>query len=59
MNWSKTVALTRYQARTYMSFGNIVMPWAKHARTGRDLIRRAFDIANRMGDLTIYGLLPR
>ncbi len=44
--------LTRYQARTYMSFGNIVMPWAKHARTGRDLIRRAFDIANRMGDLT-------
>jgi predicted ATPase len=30
--------LTRYQARTYMSFGNIVMPWAKHARTGRDLI---------------------
>ena len=23
--------LTRYQARTYMSFGNIVMPWAKHA----------------------------
>jgi PAS domain S-box-containing protein len=44
--------LTRYQARTYMSFGNIVMPWAKHALTGRDLIRRAFDIANRMGDLT-------
>jgi PAS domain S-box-containing protein len=44
--------LTRYQARTYMSFGNIVMPWTKHARTGRDLIRRAFDIANRMGDLT-------
>src|SRR5262249_12548813 len=44
--------LTRYQARTYMSFGNIVMPWAKHALAGRDLIRRAFDIANRMGDLT-------
>jgi PAS domain S-box-containing protein len=44
--------LTRYQARTYMSFGNIVMPWAKPALTGRDLIRRAFDIANRMGDLT-------
>jgi PAS domain S-box-containing protein len=44
--------LTRYQARTYMCFGQIVMPWAKHALTGRDLIRRAFDIANRMGDLT-------
>src|ERR1700751_259574 len=44
--------LTRYQARTYMCFGQIVMPWAKHALTGRDLIRRAFDIANRIGDLT-------
>jgi PAS domain S-box-containing protein len=44
--------LTRYQARTYMCFGQIVMPWAKHARIGRDLIDRAFDIANRMGDLT-------
>jgi len=44
--------LTRYQARTYMCFGQIVMPWAKHARTGRDLIQRAFEIASRMGDLT-------
>ena len=44
--------LKRYEARTYMSFGNIVMPWAKHALAGRKLIRRAFDIANRMGDLT-------
>ena len=44
--------LTRYQARTYMSFGNIVMPWTRHVRGGRDLIRRAFDAANRIGDLT-------
>ena len=44
--------LTRYQARTYMSFGNIVMPWAKHALGGRDLVRRAFDAAYRIGDLT-------
>src|SRR5919106_840554 len=44
--------LKRYQARTYMSFGNIVMPWAKHARGGRDLVRRAFDAAYRIGDLT-------
>jgi PAS domain S-box-containing protein len=45
-------ALTRYQARTYMCFANIVLPWAKHARSGRDLIYRAFDVANRVGDLT-------
>src|SRR6201987_3570584 len=44
--------LARYQARTYMGFANIVMPWAKHARAGPDLIHRAFDVANRMGDLT-------
>jgi PAS domain S-box-containing protein len=44
--------LTRYQARTYISFGNIVMPWAKHALGGRDLVRRAFDSAYRIGDLT-------
>jgi PAS domain S-box-containing protein len=44
--------LKRYEARTYMSFGNLVIPWAKHARSGRDLILRAFDMANRMGDLT-------
>jgi predicted ATPase len=44
--------LKRFQARTYMSFGNIVLPWTKHVRTGRDLVRRAFDAAYRVGDLT-------
>jgi PAS domain S-box-containing protein len=45
-------SLHRYQARTYMAFGNFVMPWTRHVRTGRDLVRRAFDVANRIGDLT-------
>ena len=44
--------LKRFQARTYMSFGNLVMPWTKHVRTGRDLMRRAFEAANKIGDLT-------
>ena len=44
--------LTRYQARTYMSFGNFVMPWTKHIAAGRDLVQRAFDTAHRIGDLT-------
>ncbi|MGJ7506571.1 AAA family ATPase [Variovorax sp. GT1P44] len=43
--------LTRYQARTYISFGTLT-PWAKHAAQGRELIRRAFDVAYRTGDLT-------
>ncbi|MET0659945.1 MAG: ATP-binding protein, partial [Steroidobacteraceae bacterium] len=44
--------LTRYQARTYMNVGCTVMPWAKHVGSGRELIRRAFDAAYRVGDLT-------
>jgi PAS domain S-box-containing protein len=44
--------LTRYQARTYMNIGCTVMPWMKHVGAGRELIRRAFDAAYRVGDLT-------
>ena len=43
--------LSRYQARTYISFGTLT-PWAKHAVEGRQLVRRAFDVAYRIGDLT-------
>ncbi len=43
--------LTRYQARTYISFGTLT-PWAKHALEGRALVKRAFDVAYRTGDLT-------
>jgi PAS domain S-box-containing protein len=44
--------LTRFQARIYMDFGNVVLPWTKHVRAGRDLVRRAFETANKVGDLT-------
>jgi PAS domain S-box-containing protein len=44
--------LTHYQARTYMSVGAMVMPWAQHVARGRELVRRAFDLAYRIGDLT-------
>jgi PAS domain S-box-containing protein len=42
----------RVQSRTYMILGNIVMPWTRHVRAGRDLIRRAFDVANEFGDVS-------
>jgi len=42
----------RFKARVYMSFGNLVNPWTKHVRTGRALVRRAFNTANEIGDLT-------
>src|SRR6202040_2872860 len=44
--------LRRFKARTYVSFGNLVMPWTKHVKTARDLLRRGFDAANKIGDLT-------
>ena len=44
--------LHRYQARVYLRFGLCIMPWRRHVNTGRALIRRAFDAANRNGDLT-------
>ena len=46
--------LKRFQARTYMNFGNVVLLWTRHVRAGRDLVRRAFEAANEIGDLT-YG----
>ena len=47
--------LLRYQARTYLCVGALVMPWTHHPASGRDLIRRAFDTASRLGDLTFAG----
>lgn len=43
--------LTRYQARTYLSFATLT-PWSKHAGTARDLIHRAFEAASRNLELT-------
>jgi PAS domain S-box-containing protein len=44
--------LTRFRARIYMDFGNVVLPWTRHVRAGRDLVRRAFEAATKVGDLT-------
>ena len=34
-----------------MYFTNSIMPWTRHVKAGRDLVRRAFDAANKSGDL--------
>ncbi|MBP0620994.1 AAA family ATPase [Cupriavidus sp. LEh25] len=47
--------LVRYQARTYLCVGALVLPWTRHPASGRELIRRAFDAAWRLGDLTFAG----
>ena len=44
--------LIRFQQQVYMIFGNMVLPWSKHIRGGREMLRRAFEVANGRGDLT-------
>jgi PAS domain S-box-containing protein len=48
--------LQRFRAKTYMNFGNVVLPWTRHIRAGRDLVRRAFEAGNQSGDLTFAAL---
>jgi PAS domain S-box-containing protein len=45
--------LVRFEARTCLWFAQFVVPWTQHIRSCRDLMRRAFDAANKTGDLTI------
>ncbi|MFM0187995.1 AAA family ATPase [Paraburkholderia nemoris] len=43
--------LKRFQAVTYLCFALYVVRWMKHVRVSRELLRRAFEAANRIGDL--------
>jgi PAS domain S-box-containing protein len=43
--------LKRFQTRIFLNFGSGVIPWTRHIRRGRDLVRRALEIANQSGDL--------
>ncbi len=45
--------LERFQARTYLWFAQFALTWTKPLRAGRDLIRRAFEAATKVGDLTV------
>jgi PAS domain S-box-containing protein len=44
--------LQRFEASTYLCFAMFVVRWTKHVRASRDLLRRAFEAAHRIGDLT-------
>ena len=43
--------LKRFQAGAYIMFGNLVMPWTQHVKSGRDLVCRGVDVATRNGDV--------
>src|SRR4051794_13397893 len=43
--------LKRFQTRIFFNFGSLVVPWTRHIRGGRNLVRRALETANQSGDL--------
>src|SRR5262249_60031441 len=45
--------LRRFQARTYLIFGSMVIPWTKPIKTARDVLRRAFTAATEVGDMAV------
>jgi PAS domain S-box-containing protein len=45
--------LKRFAARSYLNFALFVVPWMKHVRSCRDLLHRAFEVANQTGALRI------
>ncbi|MDM0025237.1 trifunctional serine/threonine-protein kinase/ATP-binding protein/sensor histidine kinase [Variovorax saccharolyticus] len=47
--------LVRYQARTYLCVGSLVIPWTQHPASGLELVRRAFDVAHRNGEIAFAG----
>ena len=55
MNWSNGPDCSAFKLRTYHPFGDRVMPWTQHVRTGRDLLNRGFDVASRVGEVTYAG----
>ena len=43
--------LKRFQAGVYIVFGNLVMPWTQHVKSGRELVCRGVNLATRNGDV--------
>jgi len=44
--------LKRFQARTYNNFAVQVLPWTRPVKAIREMVCRAFEAANKIGDLT-------
>src|SRR5262249_19639575 len=45
----------RYRANVYLLYGGLSAPWSTHLKNGRALVRRAFEIAIRIGAFTLAG----
>jgi PAS domain S-box-containing protein len=55
LNLVEQRSLDRFKARVYMLFGSHVTPWTRHIRAGLPMLRRAFDTATKVGDITFAG----
>jgi predicted ATPase len=44
--------LKRFEARTCPFFGSLVLPWTRHLRVAREVARRAYETALKVGTLT-------
>ncbi|HTW30962.1 MAG TPA: sigma 54-interacting transcriptional regulator, partial [Candidatus Sulfotelmatobacter sp.] len=44
--------LKDFEARAYAFFADLIAPWMNHVQTSIDMLRRAFDAANKAGDIT-------
>jgi PAS domain S-box-containing protein len=47
--------LDAFRARVYLNFGIVVNLWTRHVRSSRAFVQRAFDAANKIGDLIYAG----
>ncbi|MBI4751751.1 MAG: sigma 54-interacting transcriptional regulator [Acidobacteria bacterium] len=47
--------LVRYQARVFILFGNHILPWSQPLHLSRAMLRRGFDAALEVGDVTFAG----
>ena len=52
--------LKRFQAATHVTFASIIMPWMEHLLACRSVMRQAFEIASKTGELTyaVYSRAP-
>jgi len=48
--------LRRFQAAVYLNYGNLIMPWMSHIKTGCQIIDQAFDTAQKSGDVMYAGV---
>jgi PAS domain S-box-containing protein len=44
--------LTRFRTRIYLTFGSVIVPMTRSVRSGREIMRRAFEVAVQDGDVT-------